>query len=74
MSNLHFRANGVSHDLDMETLSLNSSSSDAEVKAAVARYLDEDVSKVENLAVVREAGGQITLRAQAVFGSPPRLN
>lgn len=69
MAQVHVRFEGNSWDWDLDELDLGDLSSDADVKASVARALDAPAGKLTNFTLDRNAEtGDITLRPQAVFG------
>lgn len=69
---LHILWEGVSYDVDLggeNGLDIGDLSSDTDVRAAAAQYLDAPVSKLANFTVDRNTEtGDMTLRPQAVFG------
>ena len=65
---VHIRYNGISYDTDGDTLDIGDLSSDDQVRAAAARYVDTSELKMANFQVDREENA-ITLRPQAVFGN-----
>ncbi len=65
---LHIRWSGESRDVSLENLRLNSGSSDAAVRLAVASFLDVSERLLESSIVERHANGNMTLRPEAVFG------
>lgn len=65
---VHVRWDGVgSNDLDMQDLGLTVTSSERDVKLAVANALDRNLEDLSSLVVTREAGNLI-LRPAAVYG------
>ena len=65
---LHVRYEGSSWDVPAEQLGIYRNTSDAEVREAVARYLEVPVAKLALYVIERYPNGNITLRPQAVFG------
>ncbi len=67
---IHVRFNGRSIDIDLNDLDVGILSSDNEIRAAVARYLDAPVQKLQAFAVARnQETGHLQLHPEAVFGS-----
>lgn len=64
---LHMRIGGESHDLELDTLNLTRTSSEADVRQALAYHLDKPASYFSGYAIVREEDG-FTVRPEAVFG------
>jgi hypothetical protein len=65
---LHVRFEGRSYDLPLAELRLEQRASDAEVRQAVAAYLDVGLRRLDAYVVERHANGNLTLRPEAVFG------
>jgi hypothetical protein len=65
---LHIRFEGRSWDVPLADLDLGSFSSDDDVRAALASYLDVSVRKLALYVVERHANGNMTVRPEAVFG------
>ncbi|MCA9670255.1 MAG: hypothetical protein KC503_31890 [Myxococcales bacterium] len=65
---LHVRFEGRSYDLDLEQLRLPAGASDADVRQAVAGYLDIGLHRLDAYVVERHRNGNLTLRPEAVFG------
>jgi len=65
---LHVRFEGRSFDIPLERLDMGSGSSDRDVKAALASYLDVAASRFRNYVVERHDNGNFTVRPEAVFG------
>ena len=66
---VHVRFGGRSFDVSYTKLDeVHERSSDAEIKRAVARWLDVSESKLIGYVVDRHRNGNLTLRPQAVFG------
>jgi hypothetical protein len=64
---LHLRYQGRSEELPLATLSLAQSSSDAEIKEAVARHLDATPQELESYVVVRTSK-VVIVRPEALYG------
>ena len=64
---LHVRFDGRSEDLDLHTLGLCHSASDAELRAALARRYDRPADALDEYVIVREPQG-IVVRPVAVYG------
>ncbi len=65
---IHVRYEGRSWDVPAVELGIRPNTSDAEVTAAVARFLEVPVAKLASYVIEHYANGNITLRPQAVFG------
>ena len=68
-SEVHVRYEGRSLDITFDDLDLGELSTDAEVRRAVAGFLEVPTNKLANFSVDRTEEGDVTLRPQAVFGS-----
>ena len=65
---LHIRFEGRSLDVPLGDLDLGAFSSDAEIKRALAGYLDVAEARFRDYVVDRHETGNLTVRPQAVFG------
>jgi hypothetical protein len=65
---VHVRFGGRSMDVPVVNLDIAAGASDAEVKRALAGWLDVDASRLRDYVVDRHANGNMTLRPEAVFG------
>ena len=65
---IHIRFEGRSYDLTMAQLQLVGDVSDAQIRMAVAQYLDVGLDRLEGYVVERHGTGNFTLRPEAVFG------
>ena len=65
---LHIRFEGRSFDIPLADLDVGVMSADADVKGALARYLDVAEAKLRDYVVDRHETGNMTVRPQAVFG------
>lgn len=65
---LHIRFDGRSFDIPLGDLDVGAVSSDAEVKRALAGYLDVVEAKLRSFVVDRHETGNLTVRPEAVFG------
>ncbi len=65
---VHIRFEGRSWDIPLRTLDIGEANSDAEVREALARYLDVSVRKLGSYVVERHTNGNMTVRPEAVFG------
>jgi len=65
---VHIRFEGRSRDIPFQALDIGDASSDAEVKEALAQYLDVSVRKLASYVVERHTNGNMTVRPEAVFG------
>ena len=66
---LHIRYDGASHDIPLTELDLGDLSSDADIRARVAQYLDQPVAKLQGFQIDKNTEtGDITVRPQAIFG------
>ena len=65
---LHIRFEGRSFDIPLTDLDVGVLSSDAEIKHALAGYLNVGEVKFRDYTVDRHETGNLTVRPQAVFG------
>lgn len=65
---LHVRFDGKSFDIPTSKLDIGSGSSDRQVKAALAWYLDVAESRFRDYVIERHGNGNFTVRPEAVFG------
>ena len=65
---VHVRFEGRSWDIPCNVLDVGALSSDDQVRAALAAYLNVPVQKLRVYVVERNANGNITVRPEAVFG------
>jgi hypothetical protein len=65
---LHIRYNGRSFDIPLGDLDVGALSKDAEIKRALASYLDVTDNKFRDYAIDRHETGNLTVRPEAVFG------
>jgi hypothetical protein len=65
---LHIRFEGRSFDIPLADLDVGAMSADADVKQALAKYLDVAEAKFRDYVVDRHETGNLTVRPQAVFG------
>jgi hypothetical protein len=65
---LHIRFEGRSFDIPLSDLDAGAMSTDADVKRALAGYLDVAEAKFRDYVVERHETGNLTVRPQAVFG------
>ena len=65
---VHIRFDGRSWDIPLRTLDIGEASSDAEVREALARYLDVSVRKLASYVIEHHTSGDMTVRPEAVFG------
>jgi hypothetical protein len=65
---LHIRFEGRSFDIPLSDLDAGPLSSDAEIKRALASYLNVPEAKFRDYVVDRHETGNLTVRPQAVFG------
>lgn len=65
---VHVRFEGKSFDVPVAQLDVDVGSSDRNVKAALAGYLDVAGSRFNNYVVERHENGNVTVRPEAVFG------
>ncbi len=65
---LHIRFEGRSFDIPFSDLDVGAMSSDADVKRALAGYLNVAEEKLHDYVVDRHETGNLTVRPQAVFG------
>ncbi len=65
---VHIRFEGRSLDIPQADLDVGQVSSDAEVKRALARYLEVQEAKLRDYVIDRHETGNMTVRPEAVFG------
>jgi hypothetical protein len=65
---IHVRFEGNSLDVPLAKLDLGKAPSDADIKRALARYLDISEAKLRDCVVDRHETGNVTVRPEAVFG------
>jgi hypothetical protein len=65
---VHVRFEGRSLDVPQGELDVGEASSDAEVKRALARYLETPEARLRDYVVDRHETGNMTVRPEAVFG------
>jgi hypothetical protein len=65
---LHIRFEGRSFDIPLSDLDVGVMSSDADVKRALAGYLNVPEAKLRDYTVDRHETGNLTVRPEAVFG------
>ena len=65
---LHIRFEGRSFDVPLSDLDVGVASNDAEVKWALAGYLNVPEVKFRDYVVDRHETGNLTVRPEAVFG------
>jgi len=65
---VHVRFEGRSLDVPQGDLDVGAASSDAEVKRALASYLETPEAKLRDYVVDRHETGNMTVRPEAVFG------
>lgn len=68
VSVLHLRFQGRSRDIALEALGINSGTSDAEIRSAVAQFVDVALKDFDHTVIERHSNGNLTLRPEAVFG------
>lgn len=65
---LHIRFEGRSFDVPLSDLDVGVASGDADVKRALAAYLNVPETKFRDYVVDRHETGNLTVRPEAVFG------
>ena len=65
---LHIRFEGRSYDLPLANLDLGVSSTDEDVRTALAGYLGVPDNALKQYVIERHANGNMTVRPEAVFG------
>jgi hypothetical protein len=68
MAVVHIRFEGRSVDIPQGTLDVGLASSDAEIKRALAVYLEVPEAKFRDYVIDRHETGNLTVRPEAVFG------
>ena len=66
---LHVRFEGRSFDIPLSDLDVGTLSADADIKRALAGYLNVPEAKFRDYVVDRHDTGTLTVRPEAVFGS-----
>jgi len=64
----HIRFEGRSLDVRLTELALTESAGEAEIKQAVACYLEVPVTRLRGYVIDRHETGNVTIRPEAVFG------
>jgi hypothetical protein len=65
---VHVRYDGRSYDIPQSELDVGTASSDAQVRRALASYLDVSENKLRDYVIDRHETGNMTVRPEAVFG------
>jgi hypothetical protein len=65
---IHVRFAGRSFDVPLDRFDLGVGSTDAQVKQALAGYLEVNVARLADYVVDRHGNGNLTVRPEAVFG------
>jgi hypothetical protein len=65
---VHVRFEGRSSDFNPRELGVTRTSSDADIKARVARHFDIGLDRVRSYVVDRRPSGDIIVRPEAVYG------
>lgn len=65
---IHVRVQGRSQDISLQDLGIVAGASDNEIKEAVSRHLDIELSVFNHTVVEKHTTGNMTLRPEAVFG------
>jgi len=65
---VHIRFEGKSQDIPVSELDIGQTSTDEQIKNAVANFLDVGVERLENYAIEHHENGNFTVRPEAVFG------
>jgi hypothetical protein len=65
---VHVRFEGRSFDVTLSDLDIGLGCSDAEIKRAVAGYLETPESRLRDYVIDRHETGNLTVRPAAVFG------
>jgi hypothetical protein len=65
---IHVRFAGQSFDLLLASLGVGTASTDAQIKRAVAEYLNVSMDRLADYAIDRHENGNLTMRPEAVFG------
>jgi hypothetical protein len=68
VSVVHLRFEGRSLDIPRSDLDVGASSSDNEIKRALARHLEVSEAKLRDYVIDRHDTGNLTVRPEAVFG------
>jgi hypothetical protein len=65
---VHIRFDGLSRDIPLADLDLGVLSSDADIKRALAGFLEVPQAKLRDYVIDRHETGNLTIRPAAVFG------
>ena len=65
---IHVRFEGTSHDIPVSEMDIGQSSTDEQIKTAVAQFLEVDLDKLQDYVVQHHKNGNFTIRPEAVFG------
>jgi hypothetical protein len=65
---VHVRFEGRSFDLPLAELALGPAAGDADIRQAIARYLDVSEARLYDHVIDRHETGNVTVRPEAVFG------
>lgn len=64
----HIRFNGSSRDVELSALGVSTRDGDADIRLALARFLEIPARSLDGHVLERHATGNLTLRPEAVFG------
>lgn len=65
---IHIRFDGRSVDVPTSQIGITADSADADIRKAVARYLEVPAERLSDSVLDRHASGNLTIRPSAVFG------
>jgi hypothetical protein len=65
---VHVRFEGHSRDVPLHALDVGPQAGDADLKCALAAYLQVPEGKLSEYVIDRHASGNLTVRPEAVFG------
>ena len=64
---IHIRFEGKSHDIPVSEMDIGESSTDEQIKTAVAGFLQVEPSALENYVIAHHKNGNFTIRPEATF-------
>jgi len=64
---IHIRFEGKSHDIPVSEMDVGQSSTDEQIKTAVANFLEVDLDRLEDYIVTHHKNGNFTIRPEATF-------
>jgi hypothetical protein len=65
---MHVRIDGRSRDIALDVLGITDTSTDQDIREALARFMELPLNAFDRTIVERHANGNITVRPEALFG------